>query len=123
MARRDTRIILLHALSLWMVGCRSPSASSFLNVSIGNRRATYYADLVTIVCRMVEKKCVFVRVVDSCAGCPKGSKHVDLTKRAFTQLADLSEGEVTVAMRLATEPLEWYVNYNVQVRPPPEGAS
>jgi expansin (peptidoglycan-binding protein) len=61
---------------------------------------------VIIVCR-TEEKCVFVRVVDSCAGCAKGSKHVDLTKGAFAELADLSEGIVTVAMRLATQPLDW----------------
>jgi expansin (peptidoglycan-binding protein) len=122
MPDRDVRIILLHALSPWMDGCRSPSASSFLNVSIGNLRTTYHTNLVTTVCRTV-KKCVFVRVVDSCAGCPKGSKHVDLTKKAFAQLADLSEGEVTVAMRLATEPLEWYVNYSVKEKPFSERAN
>jgi len=53
------------------------------------------------------KKCVFVRVVDSCAGCAPGSKHVDLTKAAFTQLADLNEGTLTVQMRQATDPDGW----------------
>lgn len=56
------------------------------------------------------KKCVFVRVVDSCAGCAPGSKHVDLTKAAFTQLADLSEGVLTVQMREATDPDGWLEN-------------
>ncbi len=54
------------------------------------------------------KKCVFVRVIDSCAGCAKGSKHVDLTKSAFSQLADLNEGVLTVQMRGATDPDDWY---------------
>ncbi|KAI0307346.1 hypothetical protein B0F90DRAFT_1807968 [Multifurca ochricompacta] len=53
------------------------------------------------------ERCVFVRVVDTCAGCAKGSKHVDLTKRAFSELADLAQGVLTVKMRRATEPLEW----------------
>ncbi|KAF9055204.1 hypothetical protein BDZ89DRAFT_1003944 [Hymenopellis radicata] len=53
------------------------------------------------------RKCVFVRVVDSCAGCNPGSKHVDLTKAAFSQLADLDDGVLNVKMRLATEPEVW----------------
>ena len=51
---------------------------------------------------------MFVRVVDSCAGCDAGSKHVDLTKAAFGQLASLDEGALTVQMRLATDPSEWF---------------
>ncbi|KAI0796578.1 hypothetical protein C8Q75DRAFT_741587 [Abortiporus biennis] len=53
------------------------------------------------------KKCVFVRVVDSCAGCAKGSKHVDLTQAAFTQLASLDQGLLQVQMRQATDPEGW----------------
>ncbi|KAI0722874.1 hypothetical protein C8Q76DRAFT_720646 [Earliella scabrosa] len=53
------------------------------------------------------KKCVFVRVVDSCAGCAKGSKHVDLTKAAFLALAALEQGLLTVHMREATDPVGW----------------
>ncbi|PCH41263.1 hypothetical protein WOLCODRAFT_131799 [Wolfiporia cocos MD-104 SS10] len=57
------------------------------------------------------QKCVFVRVVDSCAGCAPGSKHVDLTKAAFSSLADLAEGVLTVQMRQATDPQEgWLEN-------------
>jgi len=52
-------------------------------------------------------KCVFVRVVDTCAGCAAGSRHVDLTKAAFEQLADPDEGILTVQMRPATEPDSW----------------
>ncbi|KAG9015885.1 hypothetical protein FRB90_004306 [Tulasnella sp. 427] len=52
--------------------------------------------------------CIFVRVVDTCAGCKKGSKHVDLTKAAFSQLANLDTGKLTVKMRLASTPLEWF---------------
>jgi len=54
------------------------------------------------------KKCVFVRVVDSCAGCAPGSKHVDLTKAAFAQLADLNEGILSVQLRKSTKPDHWY---------------
>ncbi|KIM46289.1 hypothetical protein M413DRAFT_64723 [Hebeloma cylindrosporum] len=54
------------------------------------------------------KRCVFVRVVDTCAGCAKGSKHVDLTRAAFRQLADFDVGVLTVQLRPATEPKQWY---------------
>ncbi|KAH9966133.1 hypothetical protein BC827DRAFT_1125468 [Russula dissimulans] len=53
------------------------------------------------------ERCVFTRVVDSCAGCAKGSKHVDLTRAAFGSLADPDEGILTVFMRHAKEPSEW----------------
>jgi len=56
------------------------------------------------------KKCIFVRVVDTCAGCAKGSKHVDLTKAAFEALATLDQGTLDVNMRLATDPKEWHEN-------------
>ncbi|CDO68711.1 Distantly related to plant expansins [Trametes cinnabarina] len=57
------------------------------------------------------QKCAFVRVVDSCAGCAKGSKHVDLTKAAFSTLANLEEGLLTVQMRQATDPEDgWLEN-------------
>ncbi|KAI0720212.1 hypothetical protein C8T65DRAFT_801660 [Cerioporus squamosus] len=56
------------------------------------------------------KKCVFVRVVDSCAGCAKGSKHVDLTRAAFGALADFDQGMLTVQMRKATDPDGWLEN-------------
>ncbi|KAG8711932.1 hypothetical protein FRC11_001432 [Ceratobasidium sp. 423] len=52
-------------------------------------------------------KCIFVRVVDTCAGCKKGSRHVDLTKAAFAALADLDVGILTVQMRMATSPRTW----------------
>ncbi|KAI9000917.1 hypothetical protein BD414DRAFT_379025, partial [Trametes punicea] len=55
------------------------------------------------------QKCVYVRVVDSCAGCAKGSKHVDLTKAAFSSLADLDEGLLTVQMRQATDPVDGWL--------------
>jgi len=54
------------------------------------------------------KKCVFVRVVDSCAGCATGSKHVDMTKGAFSELADESVGVLNVQMRIATQPDTWF---------------
>ncbi|KAK7470756.1 hypothetical protein VKT23_002175 [Stygiomarasmius scandens] len=54
------------------------------------------------------EKCIFVRVVDTCAGCAPGSKHVDLTKSAFGQLADLGMGTLTVQMRIANDPSVWF---------------
>ncbi|EIN10725.1 hypothetical protein PUNSTDRAFT_132799 [Punctularia strigosozonata HHB-11173 SS5] len=55
------------------------------------------------------QKCIFVRVVDTCAGCASGSKHVDLTRAAFGELADFDEGILTVQMRLATDPNDdWF---------------
>ena len=51
-----------------------------------------------------------MRVVDSCAGCAKASKHVDLTQAAFKELADLDTGLLIVQMRQATDPADgWYV--------------
>ena len=67
---------------------------------------TGYADSTVIVCNGPQK-CVFVRVVDSCAGCTAGTKHVDLTKAAFSEIADLDKGMLTVEMRPATMPLQW----------------
>ncbi|EDR12818.1 expansin family protein [Laccaria bicolor S238N-H82] len=54
-------------------------------------------------------KCVYVRVVDTCAGCQAGSKHVDLTQAAFKQLATLDEGLLkNVQLRTAaSEPDDW----------------
>ncbi|KAN0097348.1 hypothetical protein V8E55_001794 [Tylopilus felleus] len=52
-------------------------------------------------------QCIFVRVVDTCAGCKKGTKHVDLTLAAFKQLAPPSEGVANVQMREASEPTNW----------------
>ena len=49
-------------------------------------------------------KCVFVRVVDTCAGCKAGSHHVDLTRGAFSSLASLDVGTLSVNMRIATLP-------------------
>ncbi|KAG2369906.1 hypothetical protein BDR07DRAFT_324497 [Suillus spraguei] len=53
------------------------------------------------------KACIFIRVVDTCAGCAKGSRHVDLTRAAFSELASLDEGVLTVQMRQATYPNIW----------------
>ncbi|KAF8558873.1 hypothetical protein OG21DRAFT_1574943 [Imleria badia] len=52
-------------------------------------------------------KCIFARVVDTCAGCERGSKHVDLTQAAFKELAPLSEGVLNVQMREASDPTDW----------------
>jgi hypothetical protein len=61
---------------------------------------------VILVCNDL-KKCVFIRVVDTCAGCAKGSRHVDLTRAAFNELASPDEGVLTVQMRHATDPDNW----------------
>lgn len=67
----------------------------------------FCADTTAAVCESTKNKCVFVRVVDTCAGCAKGSKHVDLTKSAFRELADLDVGTMTVQMRLSKDPDDW----------------
>ncbi|KAL0949716.1 hypothetical protein HGRIS_009755 [Hohenbuehelia grisea] len=54
------------------------------------------------------KNCVFVRIVDTCAGCAKGSKHVDLTRAAFKELAHWDVGILNVKMRVASEPDVWH---------------
>lgn len=59
------------------------------------------------VCSSV-KRCIFVRVVDTCAGCARGSQHLDLTKGAFAQLADLNEGKLKVHYRPATKPGKYW---------------
>ncbi|KAM5534315.1 hypothetical protein V8D89_012043 [Ganoderma adspersum] len=41
--------------------------------------------------------------------CAEGSKHVDLTKAAFGNLADLDEGLLTVQMRQATDPMDGWL--------------
>ncbi|KAJ7667923.1 expansin family protein [Mycena polygramma] len=54
------------------------------------------------------KACVFVRVVDTCAGCAKASHHVDLTQAPFSRLASLNEGVAQMNVRPASEPNEWF---------------
>ncbi|CAK5275588.1 unnamed protein product [Mycena citricolor] len=53
------------------------------------------------------QKCIFVRVVDTCAGCRTGSQHLDLTRRGFAELADLDTGILTVSWREASGPDDW----------------
>ena len=43
-------------------------------------------------------------MVDTCAGCSKGSHHVDLTRNAFSTLASLDTGILNVDMRPARLP-------------------
>ncbi|KAJ6629086.1 hypothetical protein B0H10DRAFT_1987806 [Mycena sp. CBHHK59/15] len=54
------------------------------------------------------KKCVFVRVVDTCAGCKDASHHVDLTRAPFGEIAAFDEGVLTVQSRMASEPDVWF---------------
>ena len=91
-----------------MDGRLNLSVSNSSNVSINFNLVSAAQLIFAKVCSST-KKCVFVRVVDSCAGCAKGSKHVDLTQAAFKELADLDTGLLTVQMRQATDPEGWYV--------------
>ncbi|KAF8211215.1 hypothetical protein K438DRAFT_1806898 [Mycena galopus ATCC 62051] len=53
--------------------------------------------------------CIFVRVADTCLGCAPQSHHIDLTKGAFTALANPSEGLLQMNFRTATDPIdEWF---------------
>jgi expansin (peptidoglycan-binding protein) len=48
--------------------------------------------------------CAYVRVVDTCAGCAPGSQHVDLTRAAFSTLANVDVGVLNVQMRPVSSP-------------------
>jgi hypothetical protein len=63
--------------------------------------------LIAILVCNGKLQCIFIRVVDTCAGCAKGSRHVDLTRAAFSELASPDEGVLTVQMRHATDPDNW----------------
>lgn len=94
--------------SCWSQGNWSPSDGSFvaaLTLDGWDNRPKCFDFLE--LCNS-PKKCVFVRVVDTCAGCAAGSRHVDLTRAAFGELAAYSEGVLTVQMRSATRPDTWY---------------
>ncbi|KAF8138587.1 expansin family protein [Boletus edulis] len=90
--------------SCWSEPTWSPTDKSFvaaltLEGWLGRPKCFKFIELPT--------KCIFVRVVDTCAGCEKGSKHVDLTQAAFEELAPLSKGVLTVHMRGASDPTDW----------------
>ncbi|KAL1668080.1 Non-catalytic module family EXPN protein [Schizophyllum commune] len=96
--------------SCWANGNWAPTDASFaaaLTLQGWTNKPKCYKFLE--LCR-TEKKCVFVRVVDTCAGCATGSRHVDLTRAAFGSLADFDEGITTVQMRGATDPEGWFEN-------------
>ncbi|CAG8541969.1 3169_t:CDS:1 [Paraglomus brasilianum] len=44
-------------------------------------------------------KTIVVKIIDKCAGCPKGHKNVDLTKGAFSKLANPIDGRVAIMWR------------------------
>ncbi|KAJ6515989.1 hypothetical protein C8R45DRAFT_226370 [Mycena sanguinolenta] len=54
--------------------------------------------------------CIFVRVVDSCAGCADASHHVDLTKGSFSALADPDQGVATMNVRPASHPIDYWLD-------------
>ncbi|KAH8914093.1 hypothetical protein BT69DRAFT_1358446 [Atractiella rhizophila] len=55
------------------------------------------------------KKSVIVRKIDTCAGCAKGSKHVDLTKAAFSALYSLDVGLVNnIQVKQVPQPFKKY---------------
>ncbi|RHZ46768.1 hypothetical protein Glove_606g87 [Diversispora epigaea] len=51
------------------------------------------------ICRGSGSRCVTVKVIDKCGGCPSGSQNIDLTKKAFQRLATLNEGRVDIRWR------------------------
>ncbi|EIW82399.1 hypothetical protein CONPUDRAFT_54045 [Coniophora puteana RWD-64-598 SS2] len=90
--------------SCWSNGHWTPSDKSMVGaVTLEGWKSKPECLKFVQICNGPEK-CIFVRIVDTCAGCAKGSRHVDLTKNAFTQLAKLEEGILTVQLRMATEP-------------------
>jgi len=55
------------------------------------------------------KKSIVVRVVDTCAGCPKQKPHFDLTKTAFSKLMSLDIGIVSGAqVKVVKSPVKKY---------------
>uniref|UniRef100_A0A1D1YVN6 Putative EG45-like domain containing protein 1 n=1 Tax=Anthurium amnicola TaxID=1678845 RepID=A0A1D1YVN6_9ARAE len=44
-------------------------------------------------------KTIIVKIIDKCAGCPKNKKNVDLTKGAFSKLANPVDGRVAIMWR------------------------
>jgi expansin (peptidoglycan-binding protein) len=80
-----------------------------LNSSNVSANQNDLAELTTAAVCNTPKKCIFVRIVDTCAGCKANSKHVDLTKAAFAELADVDQGILKVQFRTATHPKEWFV--------------
>ncbi|OJA16981.1 hypothetical protein AZE42_00568 [Rhizopogon vesiculosus] len=93
--------------SCWSNGEWSPTDKSFVGAVTMEGWTTKPECFKFIELCNDTKQCIFVRIVDTCAGCAKGSPHVDLTKAAFSNLADLDEGVLTVQMREATEPDKW----------------
>ncbi|KAJ3573874.1 hypothetical protein NP233_g2153 [Leucocoprinus birnbaumii] len=99
----------LQGPSCWSKGNWAPTDKSFacaltLNGWVDRPKCFQFLELCNS-----KRKCIFVRVIDTCAGCARGSKHVDLTKAAFKELYDLDVGVATVQMRRATDPIEWFV--------------
>ncbi|KAJ7904417.1 expansin family protein, partial [Mycena olivaceomarginata] len=58
------------------------------------------------VCK-TPKTCIFIRVIDTCAGCKADSHHLDLSKGAFKQLGNPDEGVLKVQFRSASKPNDW----------------
>ncbi|KAF9498449.1 hypothetical protein BDN71DRAFT_1443276 [Pleurotus eryngii] len=90
--------------SCWANGDWTPSDQAFVGAVTLEGWADRPSCLKFVELCSSPSKCVFVRIVDTCAGCAKGSQHVDLTKGAFQQLASLDDGKLSVKMRHATNP-------------------
>ena len=84
-----------------------PKCFKFMERESASTAPTGHKQIPFLVCNG-PSKCVFVRKVDTCAGCAPGSHHVDLTKAAFSELASLDKGTLNVQMRQATEPDQWF---------------
>ncbi|KAG2146728.1 hypothetical protein DEU56DRAFT_978594 [Suillus clintonianus] len=93
--------------SCWSNGGWAPTDKSFVGAVTLEGWATRPQCFKFIELCNGKSKCIFARIVDTCAGCAKGSRHVDLTRAAFTELANLDEGVLTVQMRQATDPDNW----------------
>ncbi|EAU84698.1 hypothetical protein CC1G_00217 [Coprinopsis cinerea okayama7 len=98
---------LLHP-SCWPKGRWAPTDDSFVAALTQKGWASKPKCFKFIELCNTPKRCIFVRVVDTCAGCAANSKHVDLTRAAFGALADFDEGILKVQYRPATQPKEWH---------------
>src|SRR5260221_9392267 len=108
---QNRRMPRLPAHSQWKVGRTAHSVLSFWKVGYQNDCNVVRLTL-NAVCH-TPQKCVFVRVVDTCAGCAPGTRHIDLTKAAFGQLGKLDDGRLPVRYRQATEPDTWSVFHHL----------
>ncbi|KAF8351549.1 hypothetical protein F5887DRAFT_938074 [Amanita rubescens] len=91
--------------SCWSQTSWSPSDESFTCATTQRDWITRPKCLSFIELCSKPNICVYVRVVDSCAGCKPGTSHIDLTRKPFTLLFDnLDVGEGDVLYRPCLDP-------------------